>query len=81
MTLTSDFGINEDVIKVNNDETIKFYNQSFVEVALKASRGVKKTKKYNLILEIAVPHLEDCFLLITSPNPHSIIFLNQVQLS
>ena len=34
------FGVNEDVIEVNNDEDIKFLGHDLVNVALEASRGV-----------------------------------------
>ena len=48
------FGIDEDVIKVNNDEDIKFLGQDLINIALKAGRCVGQPKKHYLILEVAV---------------------------
>ena len=58
-----------------------FFSKDFVDVSLEAGGGVRKTEKHDLILEIAVPHLEDCFLLVILPNSHSMICVCQVQLS
>ena len=58
-----------------------FFYQDFVDVALEAGRGIKKTEKYDLVLEIAVLYLEGCFSLITFTNFHLIICVCQVQLN
>ena len=81
MILASVFNINQNVIKVHNNENIKFFYQNFIDVVLEAGGGVRKTKKHNLVLEIAVPYLEDCFLLVTLLSFHPIICIYQVQLS
>ena len=44
---------------VYNNENIKFFCKDFVNINLKAIEDVKKIKKYDLVLKIAVLHLED----------------------
>ena len=73
ITLASIFDVNQDVIKVYNDENIKFFCQDFVNVALKVGGGIRITKKHDLVLEMAVPRLEDCFSLVTLTNSHLMI--------
>lgn len=51
-----------------------------MDVALETSWIVKQALKYNVILKIAVFRLKHCFLLIFSPNPHLIIYINKVKL-
>ena len=70
MILASIFGINHNVISVHNDKNIKFFYQNFVNIALEAGEGIKKNKKYNFVLEIAVLRLKGSFPLITPLNSH-----------
>ena len=71
--MASVFGINQDIITINNDENIKFACQNFVDITLEASKDIKKTKKYDLLFKIAVLLLESYFLLITFLNSQVII--------
>lgn len=73
MILTIVFGVNQDIIKVNGKRNIKFFYKSFVNIATKANKRVEKIKTYDLILEIAIPYIKSCFLLVTFPNSYSII--------
>ena len=81
VTLTSIFGINQDVIEVYNNKNIKFFRQDFVNIALEAGGGVKRTKRHNLVLEIVVPYLKNCFPLVTLLDTHLMICVYSVQLS
>ena len=81
VTLAGVFGINQDIIKVHNDQNIKFFRWDFVNIALEAGGGVEMTKKHDLVLEIAVSRLEDCFPLVAFSNSHLMICVCQVQLS
>ena len=77
-----DFGhVNQDVIEVNNDENIKLFDQDFVDISLEATGGIEKTERNNLILEIAVLHLEGCFPLVALLNFYLMISVCQVSLS
>ena len=81
MILASVFGINQDVIEVYNNKNIKFFCYDSIDIALKASKGVRRTKRYDLVLKIAVLHLKDYFPLVILSNSHSMIYVYQVQLS
>ena len=79
--LASIFSVNQDIIKVLNNKNVKFFFENFVDIALKAGGGIGKTEKHKLVLEIAIPRLKTCFLLVTFLNSYVIICLYQVQLS
>ena len=81
MILVYVFSVNQDIIKVYNNENIQFFCWNFVDVVLEAGRSIRKTEGHDLVLEIAVPRLESCFLLVTFLNSHSMICAYQVQLS
>ena len=51
ITLADVFGISQNIIKIYNNENIKFLYYNFVDIALKANRGIKKTKKHNLVFK------------------------------
>ena len=80
-SLAGVFALNQNVIEVHNDKNIKFFCKNFIDVALEAAGGVKKTKRHDLVLKMAVPRSDGCFLLVTLPNSYSIICICQVQLS
>ena len=81
MTLAFIFGINEDVIQVNNNKDIKFFGQNLIDVALEAGRSVEKTKTHHLIFEVAVSNSEGDLPLIAFSYPHLVVSTGQVQLS
>ena len=81
MTLSSVFDVNQNVIKVYNNKNIKFFYQDFVDIALEACGSIVKIEKYDLVIKIAVPQLQDCFLLVIFSNSHSMICIWQFKLS
>ena len=80
VTLAGVFGINQDVIEVDDNENIKFFHKDFVDVSLEAGRFVRRSERHDLILEIAVPCSEGYFPLVTLPNSHLMICVCQVHL-
>ena len=70
MTLVGIFGINWDVIKINDNKNVKFLHKNFVNIALEAGKSIKKTKKHDLGLEITILHSESCFSLVIFLNSH-----------
>ena len=75
MSLAWVLGVNKDVIKVNNDKDIEFFDQDLVNIALEAGRCVGQPKKNYLVLEVAVLNPEsrlpfiaffDSYLMISS---------------
>ena len=73
-------GVDKDVIKVNNDEDIKFLGQDLVNVALEASRGVRQPKRHYLVLEVAVLSLESHLPFIALFYPHPMVSTREVEL-
>ena len=74
-------GIEEDVIKVNNNKYIKFLGQDLVNIALEAGQCVRQPKRYYLILEVAVSSLESRFLFIALFYPYLMVSTYEVKLS
>lgn len=56
----------------------KISNQNLVDIILKADESVKKTKKYHLILKIAVPGTKSGIPFIIFTNFYLIISAGQV---
>lgn len=75
------FGINQDVIQIHNDKNIKFLDKDLINVALKDGRGIGKSKKNDLILQIAVLGLEDYFPFGTFTNSYPVVCIFQIQQS
>ena len=64
------FGVDKDVIKVNNDENIEFFDQDLVNIALEAGRCVGQLKKHYPIIEVAVSSPESRLPFIAFFYPH-----------
>ena len=57
-------GINYDVIQVDNNKHIEFFNKNLINLTLKAGQNVKKIKKYHLVFKIAISSSESHLSLI-----------------
>ena len=75
ITLAGIFSINQNVIKVHNDKNVKFFYHNFVDIAIEADGDIRKTKKFDLILKIAVLNSKDYFLLVIFPNSYIMIYV------
>ena len=80
MSLAWVLDIDEDVIKVNNDENIEFFGHNLVNIALQAGLCVERLKRYYLVLEEAVSSLKGRFLLIVLFYPHLMINTREIKL-
>ena len=80
MSLAWVFGIDKDVIKVNNDKNIKFLGQDLINIALEAGRYVRQLKSYYLVLEMAVLSLESRLPFIAFFYPHPMVSTCEVKL-
>ena len=67
------FDIDKDVIKVYYHENVKLFYQNLINVALERGWYISQSKKYHLVLEIAIAPLKSRFPFITFSNPHSIV--------
>ena len=73
MIFASIFGLDQNIIKVNNDKNVNFFYSDFFDIALKLGKSVKKSKKYKLILKIAILHLKNSFSFFTFSYSYFII--------
>ena len=80
MSLAWIFGVDEDVIEVNNDKNIEFLSQDLVDVALETGRGVGQPKRHYLVFEVAVSSLESRFSFIALFYPHPMVSTYEVEL-
>ncbi len=74
------FDVDEDVIKVHYHKNVKFFYQDLIDIALECSRCVSQSKRYDLVLEVAIAGLEDRFPCIAFPDPHSMVCIGQIKL-
>lgn len=81
MALAQVLGINRNVIQIYNDENIELLSQNLVNITLEAGWCIGKTKKYDLVLEMAVLGAESRFPFIALLNPHPVVSTGQIQLS
>lgn len=54
MGLIGVLGIDEDIMKVNNDKNIVLLDQDNINIFLGADQCVGKPKKYYLVLEVTI---------------------------
>lgn len=45
--MISSFYICQNIIKICNDNIVKFFYNNLIDIALKTSKDIKKIKKYN----------------------------------
>ena len=62
ISLTLIFNINKHIILVKNEKDIKLFGQDLIDIILKTSQSIKKSKYYYLILKMTVFSLKVYFL-------------------
>lgn len=70
--------IDQDIIKIHYDQNIKLFCKNLVDIALIIGRYIKKFKKYDLILRVAITSLKASLLFVTFLNSYLIIDASQV---
>ena len=80
MTLPWIFGIDKNIIQINNEKDIELLSQDFIDIALEASWHVGQTKRHYLILKMTVSSLKSRLLFVTFFDPHLVMGTNQIQL-
>ena len=74
------FCIYKDVIKVHYHKDVKLLRQNLVNVSLKCNWYVNQSKKYHLVLEMAIVGPEGHFLFLSFSDPHPMVGIGQVKL-
>ncbi len=67
------FNVDKDVIKINNNKDIEFFCQEFFDIALEGGQYIGQSKKYYLLLKVAITGLKNHLLFIIFFNPHLMI--------
>ena len=80
MSLAWVFGVDEDVIEINNDENIKFLGQDLVNIALETGRCVGQPKRHYLVFVVAISSLESRLPFIALFSPHLMVRICEVKL-
>ena len=74
------FGVDKNAIKIYNYQSVEFFCQNCVNIALKYGQYIYQSKKYHLVLEIAIAGIKDYFSFIAFPHSHLIIGIDQIDL-
>ena len=74
------FGVDENIIQIYNDKDIELFRKDLIDIALEGYRSVGQSKRYYLILKVAVSGLEGSFPLISFANSHLVIGIGEVKL-
>ena len=72
--------INKDIIKIPYYKNVEFFCQNLVYIVLKRGRCIIQSKKYYLVLKMAITGLKNRFLFITFLNPHLIVAIGLIEL-
>ncbi len=73
MLFTFALGVDKDVIKIHYHKNVKLLYQDLVDIALKHGRCVGQSKRYHLVLKIAILSLEGHLPFIAFFDPHSMV--------
>ena len=73
-------GVDQYVIQIYDNKDIQLFSQNLVNISLKGSRSIRKTKRHDLVFKVSVLDPESCFSFITFTNPHLIIGISEIQL-
>ncbi len=67
------FDIDKDVIKVHYHKNVELHYYDLVDIALKCRRCVGQSKRYDLILAVAMTGLESRLLFVAFLDTHLIV--------
>lgn len=78
MSIAGIFGINQNNIKIYYNKNLKLFNKNLIDISLKTDLYIKKTKKHNLIFDVAVIDLEIKVLSIACSDFYLMMGIDQV---
>lgn len=80
MTISVIISIDKNIIQIYNTKNIKLLSKYLVNISLKACRYIYQSKKYYLVLEMAISSLKYYLLFIIFANSYLMIFISKVKL-
>ena len=73
------FGVDKDVIKIYYHKNVEFFRKNSINIVLECGRYVDQSKKYYLILEMAITGPKSRFLFIIFFDLHLMVGIGQVK--
>lgn len=67
------FSVDQDIVQIYDHKDVKLFGEDLIDIALEASWSIRKSKRYDLILKMAVSGLKNSFLFIVFLNSHLMI--------
>ena len=55
------FNVHQDGVQIHNDKDIEVFGKDFIDIALKTGQNVGKSKRHDLVLEMAVSGTKSSF--------------------
>ena len=80
VSLAGILSIDQDIVQVYNNKDIKFLGWDLIDITLEGSRRVRETKRYDLILKVAISSLKSRFLLVTFSDSHLMVCVGYIEL-
>ena len=80
MFLALVLGVDEHVIEVHYHENIELLCQNLGHIILERGRCIGQSKRYDLVLEVAIAGPESRLLFVAFSDLHSIVGIGQVKL-
>ena len=77
MTLLRIFGIDENVILINDDKDVKLFNQDLIDITLETRRSIR-LERHHLILKMAIASLESRLLYVVFFDSYSMIGISEI---
>lgn len=65
--------IDQNIVQIHNNKDVKLFSKIFINIALKTGRGIRNSKRLDLILKMAVPDTKNSLLFIAFSNFHLIV--------
>ena len=76
--LSGVFRVDQDIIKVNYASDVNKSNKCLINVGLEGGRGVRKPKREDIVLKVAVLGLKSSLLLVSFLNSKAIIYILKI---
>ncbi len=67
------FSVDENVIKVHNNKDVELLCQDLIDATLESDQYVGQSKRYHLVLDVAIAGFKGHLLFIAFFNPHLIV--------
>ena len=78
--LTWFFGIDKNIIYINNDKNIKILKQDLINIILKTGQSVRELKRHYLVLKVTVLSLKSLFQFIAFFYHHLMVSTCEIKL-